>query len=92
MANEDFFMKIYGYYYSDKGFAYKVASRLLQLGRKDTIREYNQWLARYYEQENAMLKEVAKKQIEELNDWYEREVKKHKKYNKGIKGTPIYWT
>ena len=39
-----------------------------------------------------MLKEVAKKQIEELNDWYEREVKKHKKYNKGIKGTPIYWT
>lgn len=76
MADEEFFKKIYGYYFCDRGFAYRVAERLSQLGRKDIIREYNQWLAEYQEQENAMLKEVAQWYVKQVDDWCESEVRK----------------
>ena len=76
VADEDFFKKIYCYSYSDKSFIGQVARKLVSLGRKEVIEKYNQWIARYQEQENAILKEVSSWYVKQVDDWYEREVRK----------------
>lgn len=75
-ADEDFFKKVYGYSYCDSGFLSKAAGKLLAVGRKDIIEKYNQWFARYQEQRGKELKEVAHWYARQIDDWYEREVKK----------------
>lgn len=75
-ADEDFFKKVYSYSYCDSGFLSKAAGKLLAVGRKDIIEKYNQWFARYQEQRDKELKEVAHWYVKQLDDWYEREVKR----------------
>lgn len=48
----------------------------MAVGRKDIIEKYNQWFARYQEQRDKELKEVAHWYVKQLDDWYEREVKR----------------
>ena len=88
VADEDFFKKVYGYSYCDSGFLSKAAGKLLAVGRKDIIEKYNQWFARYQEQRNKELKEVAHWYARQIDDWYEGEVKK---WNKEQQVTENRW-
>ena len=81
VADEDFFKKVYGYSYCDSGFLSKAAGKLLAVGRKDIIEKYNQWFARYQEQRDKELKEVAHWYARQIDDWYEGETKKWNRKN-----------
>lgn len=76
VADEEFFKKVYGYSYCDKDFLNVVARKLVKVGRKDIIEKYNQWFARYQEQRDKELKEVAHWYARQIDDWYEREAKR----------------
>lgn len=88
VADEDFLKKVYGYSYCDKNFLSVVAGKLVKVGRKDIIKQYNQWFARYQEQRDKELKEVAHWYVKQVDDWYEREVKK---WNKEQQVTENRW-
>lgn len=60
----------------------------MAVGRKDIIEKYNQWFARYQEQRDKELKEVAHWYARQIDDWYEGEVKK---WNKEQQVTENRW-
>ena len=71
-ADENFYKKIYGYSVTDSAFPAKVANKLIEVGRKDVIQGYKQWIKRYLEENKEKMKEVAKWMQKEIDKEYER--------------------
>jgi hypothetical protein len=60
--NDTIYKKIYGYSVTDKSFLDRVCNRLLELGRIDAMKGYNEWFARWKAEDDATGKEVG--------EWY----------------------
>lgn len=81
-ADEEFFKKIYGYSFYDASFLEQVAEQLDSVNRKDAIAAYNNWFQQYQKERDAVLKQVSKDVVKNLDNRYEREVKKEIARNK----------
>lgn len=76
-ADEDFYKKIYGYSVTASAFPAKVANKLIEVGRKEVIQGYNQWLQGYLAEDKEKMKEAAAWLQKEIDKEYER----HRKEN-----------
>jgi hypothetical protein len=76
--NEDFFKKVYGYSIYDDSFLEVVGARLISVGRKDIIHEYNVWLTTWKLKHDNQMKKVARGHIDQLNKQYDQLVKDNK--------------
>ena len=74
-ANENFYKKIYGYSVTDSAFRTRVTNKIVEIGRKEVIEEYNLWLSNYLEEVNLSMKEAAIWLRKEIDEEYERRVK-----------------
>lgn len=45
--DEEFYKKVYGYSIYDKEFLKKVSGKLVEIGKKEYIQTYNEWLAKW---------------------------------------------
>lgn len=67
-ADENFYKKIYGYSVTDSAFPAKVANKLIEVGRKEVVQGYNEWLQQYLKEDRESKKEAAA--------WLQKEIDK----------------
>lgn len=77
IADIDTYKRIYGYELSYPGYLVKVQDRLVEIGRIDVIKGYNEWLRLYQDNENEQLKPIARLLKEQIDKEYERMVKNY---------------
>ena len=71
-ADENFYKKIYGYSVTASAFPAKVANKLIEVGRKEVIQGYNQWLQGYLAKNKENMKEAAAWLRKEFDKEYEK--------------------
>lgn len=86
IADIDTYKRIYGYELSYPGYLVKVQDRLVEIGRIDVIKGYNEWYDQYVAKQHEMLKSVAPFVRKRIDEEYEREVKKYENEGKCKQG------
>ena len=71
-VDENFYKRVYGYSVTDSAFPAKVANKLIEVGRKEVIQGYNQWLQGYLAKNKENMKEAAAWLRKEFDKEYER--------------------
>ncbi|WP_313132807.1 hypothetical protein [Anaerocolumna sp.] len=70
--NEEFFKKVYAYSVCDELFIPAVVAKLIGIGRKDVIEDYNKWLAKWKAEDDKVIKKVARWYIKECDREFEK--------------------
>jgi len=80
--DNDFFKKVYGYSVCDDSFLTAVATKLINIGRKDIVQAYNDWFTKWKAEDDKAMKNVA--------IWYHKECdKEFERFQKEQQGKAV---
>lgn len=74
--DESFYKHVYYNSKTDKTLSDEIAHKLIEVGRKDIVHAYNEWLNAYLEQNKEMLIRVSEWYCEQIDREFERKCKK----------------
>lgn len=74
--DESFYKHVYYNSKTDKALPNEIAYKLIEVGRKDVVQAYNEWLSSYLEEREQMLIRVSEWYCEQIDREFERKCKK----------------
>lgn len=80
--NDEFFKKVYGYSVYDNAFLDLASSKLISIGKNYAVQAYNEWFDRWQNEDNQILRGVARWYQKKLdNEWEQKQKKQSKAVN-----------